>query len=248
MSYAAPAPIAAIDLAGAQAAMAGGPPRFLGVRFDAQRRPVPCSGCTVVAHLDPGDHAPFAAVRDALVNADAADHWAWLPRSSYHMTVFDLLLHNRREPGFWPSGLAADASNAEADAFAFERLRHSGRSASPPFLMRVEGLAANAATAACISVRLAPVDAAENARMRHLRDGWADALGLRQRPGHEAYAFHVTLAYLVRWPDGGERSKAEAALTKASAELRSQKPILALTRCDACVFSCMTAFSPQFAA
>ncbi|MEM1314850.1 MAG: DUF1868 domain-containing protein [Pseudomonadota bacterium] len=238
---------AAIDLAGAEAALAGAPPRFLDVRFDAARRPVRCSGCTVVAHLEPEDRAPFAAVRAALEAAGAAEPWAWLPPASFHMTLFDLLLHDRRGPGFWPAALAPDASEAEVDAFAFDRLRAAGSAEAPPWRMRVEGLAVNALTAGCVSTRLVPVDAAETARIRGQRDRWAESLGLRGRPGHDAYVFHVTLAYMVRWPDPETRAAAEAALSDASARLTAEAPTLTLRRSDACTFEDMTAFHPRFA-
>ena len=240
-------PEGAIDLGGAEADAAGGPPRYLNVRFDAERRPVRCSGCTVVANLDPDDRPPFAAVHAALVLAGAADLWAWLPPSSYHMTVFDLLLHDRRGQGFWPEALASDASDAEADDFAFDRLRAAGVQEGPPWRMRTLGLAANARTSGCVSLVLAPVDAAENARIRGERARWADALGLRGRPGHDDYVFHVTLAYLVRWPDPSRRDAAETALASQSAALVAARERLTLKRSDACVFDDMTAFHPRFA-
>ena len=235
-----------IDLSGAAAAADGAPPRFLDVRFDAARRPVRCSGCTVVAPLAPADRAPFAAVRAAAEAAGVAEFWAWLPPSSYHMTLFDLLLHDRRDPMLRPADLPADAPPEAADSFALGRMAGERAHAPPPWRMRVLGLEASARSAACVAAALEPRDAAENARMRAMRDRWADATGLRHRPGHDAYVFHVTLAYLVRWPEGPALAAAERALGEASEALVAETPELNLHAAEVCVFDDMTEFRPRF--
>ena len=66
--------------------------------------------------------------------------WAWLPPSSFHMTMFDLLLHNRREAARWPRGIPADATDAEADAIMLERMRAAAPGDAPPWRVAPQGL------------------------------------------------------------------------------------------------------------
>ena len=94
-------------------AIAGAAPRFVDVRFDAAGRALRCSGNTVLAHLGagPATEAPMDA-RDAIAAAGGDRVLAMLPPASWHMTLFDGVLHDIRAPERWPRGLAPDAPAA----------------------------------------------------------------------------------------------------------------------------------------
>ena len=81
-------------------------PTYLGLRFDARGQALPDPGCTVVAHVrEPAANAALATVRATMEAAGLARFWAWLPPSSFHMTMFDMLLHSRRGAA-WPTPTA----------------------------------------------------------------------------------------------------------------------------------------------
>jgi hypothetical protein len=185
----------------------GGPPPILDIRFDAQRRALPEPGNTVIGHASAPVRDALTAARDRLAAAPGGETLAWLPPSSYHMTIFDGLLHRRREAGYWPPFLSVKATEAEADAFVFARLSPLRPDApSLPFRMTLQ------------------------------------ALGLTDRPGHEDYTFHITLAYAIAWPDGAAARTFGAALWEADAALRLEAPTFEIGPPELCRFRDMTRF------
>ncbi|SEA71916.1 DUF1868 domain-containing protein [Rubrimonas cliftonensis] len=222
-------------------AAASGPPRFLGERFDGGGRPLRASGNTVIANLNEG--APLAALtaaRDALAATDAGPCFAWLPPSSYHMTLYDGLLHARRERGYWPTDLAMDVTDAEADAFMLARLGACPPPGERAFRMILLGI--EAGPGGGVGVAMGCEDAAEEARLRGWRDRLAEAAGLAARPGHAAYAFHVTLAYAVAWADADAAPAFDAALAQAGATLAARLPLVEAWPPLYCHFADMTRF------
>lgn len=223
------------------AARRDAPPPYLGKRFDADRRPLPCPGNTMIGHIRPGPiRDALTAARDRLAAAPAGDCFAWLPPDSYHMTLYDGVLYGRREPGYWPPALAPDAPDAEADAFVFARLG----ALAPPAPFRMTPVALEPARGAGVWLRLAPETAAEERRIRLFRDACAEAVGLADRPGHADYPFHVTLAYGVAWPDAAAAQTFDAALAEAEATLRLAAPLIEIGPPELCRFADMTRFEP----
>lgn len=219
----------------------GGPPPILDIRFDAQRRALPEPGNTVIGHASAPVRDALTAARDRLAAAPGGETLAWLPPSSYHMTIFDGLLHRRREAGYWPPFLSVKATEAEADAFVFARLSPLRPDApSLPFRMTLQAL--EPARGAGVWVRLAAETPAEDRRIRAYRDACAAALGLTDRPGHEDYTFHITLAYAIAWPDGAAARTFGAALWEADAALRLEAPTFEIGPPELCRFRDMTRF------
>lgn len=219
------------------------PPTYLDLRFDARGHALPDPGCTVVAHVrDPAANAALAAVRARMADAGLARFWAWLPPSSFHMTMFDILLHGRRGAA-WPQDLDPTLDGRLADARMTERLRGFPLDTAPVFRMALDGLALSPSG---MGVALRGETPAEDARLRALRDRMAAATGLSARPGHADYRFHVTLAYLIDWPAPQEAAEADAALAEAEAALLDALPALDLGPPEVCLFDDMTEFRPLF--
>lgn len=218
-------------------------PTYLDVRFDAHARALPDPGCTIIAHVrDASLNAALSAVPAAMVAAGLYRFWAWLPAASYHMTLFDMVLHARRGPA-WPRGLAQDLPGREADAATIERLRGFALDADPVFRMKPVGLTLSPSG---MGVAMEGATPAEDARLRALRDRLAAATGLDARPGHADYRFHITLAYLIDWPSAAEAARADAALAAAEAALLSAAPVMELGPPEVCLFDDMTEFRPLF--
>lgn len=214
------------------------PPPYLGVRFDAEGRALRCSGCTVIGHIRPGPvFDALVAARDALAAAPGGACFAWLPPSSWHMTLFDGLLHSRRSPGVWPEALPEDAAEADADAWFLEAVRTAPIAPPPPFALRPTGIAASGGG---IGVTLEGATAEEESRLRAFRDALAAATGLAGRPGHASYRFHVTLAYALSHP--ADHEAFDTALAATGARLIAAAPRVAVGPPEICVFDDMTAF------
>ncbi|MEE3101578.1 MAG: DUF1868 domain-containing protein [Pseudomonadota bacterium] len=219
------------------------PPVWLGNRFDAEGTALPDRGATVIGHVRaPAAVAALSAVHEALAAAGLARFWAFLPPTSFHMTQFDLVLHNRREAERWPEGLAPDLPAAEADAAVTDRLRGFATGEAFPFRLAVRGLYASSGG---MGVALAGETPAEDARLRAMRDRIAARTGLAHRPGRASYPFHISLAYLIAWPETAEVAEAhDAALDAAEAALLAAMPVVEIGAPEVCVFDDKTEFRP----
>ena len=218
------------------------PPPFLNKRFDAAARALSDPGNTMIGHVQPGPvFDALVAARDALAATAAGPTFAWLPPASYHMTIFDGVLHGRRDAEFWPTGLNRDATEDQAERFVFSRLenmRPDGHRA--PF--RLRPLALEPSRGAGVWVRLSGADAAEERRLRAFRDACAEGLGLAHRPGHAAYTFHITMAYSLAWPSPAEAEAFDAVIAEADAAFRAAAPVIEIGPPELCRFSDMTHF------
>ena len=90
----------------------GGTNPRLGSRFNAEGQFLPEHGNTVVAQVTAGSatEAALMDLRRALMALPFADHFAFTPIQSYHMTVFEGVIETRRARGYWPDDLPLDAS------------------------------------------------------------------------------------------------------------------------------------------
>ncbi|MGR3780748.1 MAG: DUF1868 domain-containing protein [Albimonas sp.] len=218
-------------------------PTYLGLRFDARGQALPDPGCTVVAHVrEPAANAALATVRATMEAAGLARFWAWLPPSSFHMTMFDMLLHSRRGAA-WPRHLPQDMPGREADGIVVETLRGFALETAPVFRMKLDGLVLSPSG---MGVAVSGETPAEDARLRALRDRLAAATGLSDRPGHDEYRFHITLAYLIDWPAPEDAREADAMLSEADSALLAALPTLDLGPPEVCLFDDMTEFRPLF--
>lgn len=203
---------------------------------DGRVRPFP--GNTFVSALAVGrpESATFADVADRLKTSSVGRRLTFLPRSSYHMTVFEGICVDLTEPTLWPADLPA-TDLATATAF-FEASIAGLDGLAGPLRMRPAGLLS---WAAGLVIGLEPVDTAENARLRGFRDRLSDAIGLR-KPGHDGYAFHLTLAYWLDRADDGDWVLEREAL---STHVRATVPTLDMPAPDFCTFADMHAFPPR---
>ncbi|WP_339947592.1 DUF1868 domain-containing protein [uncultured Albimonas sp.] len=218
-------------------------PTYLDLRFDAQGHALPDPGCTVIAHVrEPAANAALATVRATMQAAGLARFWAWLPPASFHMTMFDMLLHGRRGAA-WPQHLSPTLSGRLADEALIEALRGFSLDTDPVFAMKLDGLTLSPSG---MGVALSGRTPAEDARLRALRDRLAAATGLAARPGHADYRFHVTLAYLIDWPAPEDAREADAMLSEAESALLGALPTLDLGPPEVCLFDDMTEFRPLF--
>lgn len=175
------------------------PPRYLGIRFDMSGRFLPTPGNTVVSHVVPGSRtqAALERIRQALSHLPHGDRFAYTPVSSYHMTVFQGTIEGRRQHGYWPNGVSAEAPIEETTRFFLERLEDFPP--APPFRMTLTAVTP-------LGVVLTGATAEDERVVRKLRDELTVPFDYRH-PDHDSYRFHITLAYPKVWlPVGAEET------------------------------------------
>lgn len=161
-------------------------------------------GSTVICFADP-DSALYQAgitVQDALSAQPFGHKFALLPPSSFHMTVFSLILDARRVLPLWSVFLPVDTPLKQMDQFFIERVA----AVDPPdnFRMCLTYIGGKG-----LSFRLSPADEGTYEALRDYRGRISEVTGVRY-PDHDTYEFHLTLAYnLIVLTDDENRAFAE---------------------------------------
>lgn len=211
----------------------------LGRRFDPAGKFLTEHGNTVVAQVLPASPTETALIglRAALQALPQSGHFTFTEVASYHMTVFEGAVDNRRTPDFWPQDMALDAPIDDVTARFVDRL--AGWQAPPPFRMRITAVTP-------FGLRLAGATEEDEANARAWRDALSACLRLRG-PRHDSYVFHVTLAYVVSALPPTALPALRVAMDDLTLRMQQAVPVLDLGRPALCRFSDMNAFPPVLA-
>ncbi|MEM7734376.1 MAG: DUF1868 domain-containing protein [Deinococcota bacterium] len=195
-------------------------------------------GNTIICHV-PRPSMTFDALvqlQEALKTSPHVDHFSYLPASSFHMTVSEGVTNGNRACTHWPQDMPLDASVEDVTAHMVDKLR--GLTLPTSFKVRPTSLGG------ARTIGLEPANASEEKKLRDTRNKLADVLNLRT-PHHDAYGFHITLAYLIRYlsPEDAQTVLDKAEL--AYEEFVKCVPEIELEALEFCTFNDMTAFEPQ---
>jgi hypothetical protein len=213
-----------------------GPPRHVGSRFDMTGNFLPQTGNTVVRQVVPGSktEAMLVELRDRLKALPFGDHFAYTMVKSYHMTVLEGVMEDRRKPDFWPAKVSYEATIDDTTDLFVERL--TGMPQLPSFDMKVErvtplGLTLKGSTP-------------EHERLaRKIRDQLTVPFGDRS-PTHDTYRFHVTLAYVKAWLPAGASDIYLPELAKLTEWFATEVEVVELVQPALCTFEDMNWFEP----
>jgi len=208
----------------------------VGIRFDANGMFLPEPGNTVVRHVVPGSRTEDALIelRRRLRDLPWGDRFAYTDTASYHMTVFEGVIETRRQPESWPKDLPVDAPLEEATTYLAGRLE--GFEGPGPFDMRI-------AEVTPFGLTLTGATDDDEKTARAWRDSLTEPFAWRS-PGHDAYTFHVTLAYIVDWIPDEMIPGYKQALTELTAEIQDRIPVVELGPPALCTFADMNGFPP----
>lgn len=187
----------------------------IGRKFGPDGRALRYPGNTVISDVRPGNTAYGAlkAVRRRLMRSPLSHLFILLPEDSYHMTVLRGLNDQVRAEAYWPKTLDKRATLKAMDEYVSNAVLSVQ---SPgPIRMAFHGIYADDED---LRIRLRPADESQRAVLSAYRDQVADALALRL-PGHDAYTYHITLAYTLLLPDASEKEALTAWLRETHALL-----------------------------
>ncbi|MEY3005419.1 MAG: hypothetical protein RLZZ491_2595 [Pseudomonadota bacterium] len=192
-------------------------------------------GNTFLCHVPTNSplFAGLCAVQDGLIGSPFANRMVFLPRESFHMTVFCGISGAPLGVDGWPAGVRKDAGFEDITDIFRERL--SGFRLDEPLRVRASGV--NGPN----SISMEPAGTADEARLQQLRDRLRDLTGLA-RDDHETYRFHISLAYMLRFLPAEEAD----ALISLSGDLFARhlarlEPIT-FTSVEFCLFETMFRF------
>lgn len=208
-------------------------------KFAKNGQALPYPGNTVISDVCPGNPAydVMSRCRSLLLGSALSRHYIPLPQSSYHTTVIRGVNHLVRTAEFWPAHLPPDTPFEQMDDW-FEQAVRSVPNPGP-FSMRFHRARINEED---FRILLLPADEASNLALRRYRDLVAGALGLRL-PGHEAYSFHITLAYTLTIPES-EEADALSAIERQINDLLARQPVFTVDPPHAAFYRDMLEFYP----
>jgi len=217
-------------------ALTGGPkPEAVGLKFDSTGQPLPTPGNTMICHVDPTSDA-FAALADAqrrFMQGPLASAYTFLPPASFHMTIIEGVIEYGRSADRWPAHLPHDC-DVETVTEDFAKRLH-GVALDQSFQARPQSIYGG------FSVRMEGADGAAEGNLRATRDRLRDATGL-SRIDHDAYQFHITLAYLLRWLTEAEAETVLDLSQEVGEELVRRMPHIDLGPVEFCRFQTMHHF------
>lgn len=149
-------------------------------------------GNTIICPVPP-DSAAYKLACGLVDDARAlpfARKLAFLPPSSLHMTVMELLTDQTRRADKWTDLLPLDAPLEQTDQFFLRTV--PAVPAPPAFCMRYAGAQPNPG----MSITLLPASAQDAQALRVYRDAVSRATGVRFAD-HDTYRYHISLAYLL---------------------------------------------------
>ena len=152
------------------------PPK-VGTRVTPSGHFAPVAGNTVIRHV-PATSATMLLLTEAqgvLKSAPFGEHFAYLPPASFHMTVFEGVIDDRREKHHWPEGVGYSVPIKDTTALYLERL--STFQPPAPFSMKVK-------TVTPLGLVLEGATPEDEARARAFRDALVDPMGYKS-PSHE---------------------------------------------------------------
>lgn len=208
-----------------------------GGKFAPDGAPLPFPGNTFLCHIDPASDAfdALARIQDGLRGLPSARAFTFLPKPSFHMTVFCGVAGIPLDTDGWPADLPAGTPLTEVTNHFAERLRDRTGAAG----MRVRATRCDLGAA----IQLVERDLESGRVLRRLRDTLRDATRL-DREDHLTYEFHVSLAYQTCWLDAAAAAEYLHALDRIFAASRDGLSDIELGPVEFCEFDTMHSFHP----
>jgi hypothetical protein len=162
---------------------------------------------------------------------------------SYHMTVFPGANDLDRTAYGWPKYVPLDATIEECNRSVGERMAAAKLNCRLPLRVRVDLPATLNYFSAC-TLRMAPANSEENAKLRSVRDQLVEVYGFRTKD-HDQYTFHITMSYQLAQFTQGEQVTYRKILREHLRRIVAAEPVLELGEPEYCVFPDMFRFEPK---
>jgi hypothetical protein len=228
-----------------EAGLGKNPTRDASLKFYPDGTVKPFAGNTVICHIP--QQCRFrdgtVALHDALVKSSFANKLGILPPESYHMTIYPGANDQDRTRSSWPGGVARDASIEQCSRMMKARMEAARFTGPFPLRVRVD-VPSTLDYGRASTLRMAGADAASEKALRSLRDHIAEVYQYRS-PDHDAYGFHITLAYTMADLSTSEMAEYRRFLRQAVERIASATPVLELGLPEYCTFKNMYRFDTE---
>lgn len=204
-------------------------------KFDAEGKALPYYGNTIISFLNTEEYPVFRAARDIqseMMRTDFARNVAFVPADSFHMTVLNLCREIDRDEPDWPTGISRAARFPEIDRTLSEIVAR----VPWPEDVRVEVARCNVN-----NVELRCADEESREKIQAYRARVADETGVHH-PWHDTFRFHITLNYVLRPLDEGQKAEADAFCEAATSRLLRDVPPFLVPTAQFVIFNDMMSY------
>lgn len=209
-------------------------------KFDQDGKPLPYYGTTIISFLNSKDmeiYREALLVSEHMKASGFSGNMAFLPPSSFHMTVLTLCREIDRQTPFWPLGIPKNAGVPQIDRILKERVK-----TLPPMeevIMEVD---------ACEEKRIAlkPFDKNSQRILEEYRDQVSETTGIRHST-HDGFRFHLSLAYGIRPLSESQRKESHDLCQSLTRRLKEKVPPFKLPGPEFVIFNDMTHYDGNLA-
>ncbi len=210
--------------------------RHVGEKFhpDGQFRYFP--GATVISPLEADNpmHAAMTEIQQTSMDQPYSFKYAFLPPSSFHMTVFVVYNDLERNMPGWSSLIDPFTPAAEVNSLLNSLIQKVD--APESFTMKIDWVDD-------VSLKLLPADEETEKSLRLYRDNLSEITGIRF-PDHDDYQFHMSYAYNLRVLDKAETEIRDRIKDELTTNLKRKLEVFKIGRPIFCTFTNMASFIP----
>ncbi|MEM7119100.1 MAG: DUF1868 domain-containing protein [Chloroflexota bacterium] len=195
-------------------------------------------GNTIICFCPPDSHTyeQVEWLQAEMKKLPFAHKFGFLPPSSFHMTVMELLCDQVRVAERWSAGLSLAAPLTEMDAFFMARVPQI----EPPaaLRMRFKGISQWS-----LALYLEPADEETAVSLRTYRQAVSEKTAVRFSD-HDTYEYHISIAYRLYHLTDAEEAELESRLRPLSETLQAQFDLFQPPPPQLTFFDDMFAFYP----
>lgn len=208
-----------------------------GGKFDEDGNVQPFPGNTFICHIDQSSqlYDALCAYQDGLKETMIADHYTFLPKPSFHMTVFCGVSGDPLGEDGWPEGMERTSSLNEITKKFSERFPRKDN--SPGIDVTASGISKPG------TVTMQPASPAGQSKLSKARHRLQKLTGL-YRSDIDTYEFHISLGYLRRWFDQDTAEEAYKTAERLFAHYLRDRGAHTLGAIELCTFETMHHFEP----
>ncbi len=207
-------------------------------KFDEDGKALPYYGNTIVSYLN-DDRWPIfneaIKAQEILKKASFAECLAFLPPSSFHMTVLTLCREIDRGTKYWPANVPVDAKFMEVDRYLMGKVKEI----EPPKDVMVE-----VEECEVTKIILKPYRKEDGEKLADYRDKVANLVGIKHY-WHDYFRYHLTLDYQVKELNDMQKSQRDEICRDITKYLKSCVEPFAISEPKFVIFNDMLSYETE---
>jgi hypothetical protein len=204
-------------------------------KFDDKGNPLPYPGCTIICNIPLNTHLSdqIISFQKNIKRFNPEKTYFYLPSSSFHMTLFDCCNLNTKNTKYWPTDIDPDMDYKDIAIELNKRIQN--------YIFPEELNLKLKMFFGGYSIVLEPFSEKDEKILRNCRDELSSLLKIKFE-NHQRYAFHITLAYILRELNKNEIKSLIEFNKQLSFDFSKKFPKITLTRPEMCTFEDMLEF------